>query len=112
MAASSYALTSIVMGLCMWKVMRRSSKCADFSCTMYFIHVIVCWLYNKDSLGFPTSIPFWFCMGTSGVTTAVIAERLCMREELEEIPLTQFVGKTSETKQQQQGTDITIKVMK
>lgn len=99
MTAASYALTSLVMALCMWKVMKRSSKCADFSCTMYFLHVIACWLYNKDSLGFPRSVPFWFCMIASGVTTAVVAERLCMREELEEIPLSQFV------KTREQGKD-------
>lgn len=102
MAAVAYALTSLVMAVCMWKVMKRSSKCADFSCTMYFIHVIVCWLYHKDSLGFPTSVHFWFCMITSGVVTAVVAERLCMREELEDIPLTQFV------KESEQGRDTIV----
>lgn len=96
MAASAYALTSLIMAFCIWKVTKRSSKCADFSCTIYLIHALACWLYNKDGLGFPTSIHFWVCMIVSGVTTAVIAERLCMREELEDIPLASFVHQTTE----------------
>lgn len=96
MTAASYALTSLVMALCVWKLVTRSSKCADFSFTIYFVHVIMCWIYSKDTHGFPTSVSFWICMSISCATTAVVAERLCMREELEEIPLTSLVQSRSQ----------------
>jgi len=89
MAAASYGITSLAMSVCVWKSVRRSKKCADFSFTIYCIHGALCWAYGK---AFPNSAAFWVCLVTSFALTAVIAERLCMREELEDIPLASLIS--------------------
>lgn len=89
MAAASYGITSLAMSVCVWKSVRRSKKCADFSFTIYCIHCALCWAYGK---AFPNSAAFWVCLVTSFALTAVIAERLCMWEELEDIPLASLIS--------------------
>lgn len=90
MVAASYGITSLAMSVCVWKSVRRSKKCADFSFTIYCIHCALCWAYGR---AFPNSAAFWVCLVTSFALTAVIAERLCMREELEDIPLESLLSR-------------------
>ena len=90
MVAASYGISSIIMAVCIWKLIKRSSKCADYAFTMFFIHACVCWIYGRETLGFPNSAAFWTCIVSSFAVTAVLSERICMWEELQEIPLSTF----------------------
>ena len=90
MVAASYGVSSIIMAACIWKLIRRSSKCADYAFTMFFIHACVCWIHGRETLGFPNSAAFWTCIVSSFALTAVLSERICMWEELQEIPLSTF----------------------
>eukprot|EP00922_Rhytidocystis_sp_ex-Travisia-forbesii_P014873 GHVS01022233.1.p1 GENE.GHVS01022233.1~~GHVS01022233.1.p1 ORF type:complete len:184 (+),score=15.67 GHVS01022233.1:53-604(+) len=80
-------LMFLVNGLTMAPVMKvvveRTKKCLDFACSHHFIHVLLCWLLQ----GFPTCWGYWVTTAIAIVLTTVMAERLCMQEELKEIKL-------------------------
>lgn len=70
--------------LVLWFIVERTKQCLDFSCTWHFIHLVICWFYNGS---FPTTFSWW-CMNIACVTlTCVCAEFLCLRTELQAIPL-------------------------
>jgi hypothetical protein len=30
----------------LWHVVQRTKQCLDFTCTVHFFHIIICWIYN------------------------------------------------------------------
>lgn len=64
-------------------VVERLKKCLDFTFTLYFIHVIICSLYE----GFPVEWGFWMSNAVSFLVMVFLGEYLCSRLEMENIPL-------------------------
>lgn len=76
-------LNSLVgAGTLMW-IVERAKKCLDFASTCYFVHLIVVWSSN----GFPASFSWWLVNGVSMSLMALVGEWLCVRREMQEIPL-------------------------
>nr|CAD7460889.1 unnamed protein product [Timema tahoe] len=59
-------------------------NCLDFSSTAHLFHLVLCWSYNGH---FPTSFSWWFLNIACLTITCVCGEFLCMRTELQAIPL-------------------------
>ncbi len=70
--------------MALWYVVQRTKLCLDFTCTVHFFHVLVCWAYNGH-LGNTLS---WWVINTVCVTLMCVSgEFLCMRTELKAIPV-------------------------
>nr|CAD7438562.1 unnamed protein product [Timema bartmani] len=54
------------------------------TCTAHLFHLVLCWSYNGH---FPTSFSWWFLNIACLTITCVCGEFLCMRTELQAIPL-------------------------
>lgn len=66
-----------------WRIVERYRLCLDFSCTIHIVHLIACIWYNGT---LPT--PFWWLLNaTCAAITCICAEFLCMRTELNSIPV-------------------------
>eukprot|EP00026_Physarum_polycephalum_P014824 Phypoly_transcript_15383.p1 GENE.Phypoly_transcript_15383~~Phypoly_transcript_15383.p1 ORF type:complete len:265 (+),score=45.95 Phypoly_transcript_15383:63-857(+) len=65
-------------------IVERSKKCLDHSVTVVFLHFIVCSFYA----GVPSSLAWWVVTVIGCILMAVIGEYICMRRELQEIPIT------------------------
>ncbi|GLV36454.1 Sys1 golgi trafficking protein [Carabus blaptoides fortunei] len=85
MVISAFVINSLIGALVLWFVVERTKQCLDFSCTWHFIHLIVCWFYNGS---FPTTVSWWLLNLVCVTLTCVCAEFLCLRTELQAIPLT------------------------
>ena len=70
-------------------VVERAKKCLDFTVTAHFMHLCSCSLYD----GLPDHWEWWAVNGMSVVLMALLGEYLCMRRELQDIPL--FGGQLS-----------------
>ena len=74
-------------GLCafgLWRLVRRTKLCLDFTCTLYFWHFIFCAFYTTS---FPASGAWWLTVAVSLVIMTLMGEFLCMRTEMKAIPL-------------------------
>lgn len=60
------------------------------SCTFYGIHLLFCWVYNGS---FPTTFSWWALNIASAAITCVAGEFLCLRTELQAIPLSNIGAK-------------------
>lgn len=67
-------------------VVEKSKKCLDFSLTLFFTHLLLCFMYD----GFPTSLEWWVVNVTAIIVMVLCGEYLCSRAELDEIPLLQL----------------------
>lgn len=67
----------------MLHLVERAKKCLDFSATVYIIHLFICIIYG----GWPSSLTWWIVNGTGIAVMALLGEHLCMRRELQEIPI-------------------------
>ena len=65
-------------------LVERAKKCLDFTATLFLIHAMLCVAYA----GWPRSFEWWAVNLVSLILMAVLAEWLCLRRELREIPLT------------------------
>ena len=65
-------------------VVGKAKKCTDFSCTIYLYHVLFSAIYSRLKMG---SLTWWLTMVGCGFMTSFIGEFLCMRKELQEIPI-------------------------
>lgn len=68
----------------LWFFIRRGKQCLDFTVTVHFFHMIGCWVYNSH---LPTSLSWWLVNVACVALMAVIGEYLCMRSELQAIPV-------------------------
>lgn len=63
-------------------MVKRAKLCLDFSCTTYFLHLLISWLYTGE---FPNSIFWWFYTISCTSILSAGSEYLCMNQELEPI---------------------------
>lgn len=54
------------------------------SCTFHLVHLLVCWWYNAT---FPTNASWWLVNAVCAAIMCVSGEFLCLRTELQEIPV-------------------------
>ncbi|XP_040207170.1 protein SYS1 homolog [Rana temporaria] len=80
----AFILNSLTCALGLLYFIRRGKQCLDFTVTVHLFHFFGCWIYNAQ---LPSTITWWLlnivCIGLM----AVIGEYLCLRTELNEIPL-------------------------
>lgn len=62
----------------------KAKKCTDFSCTIYFYHILFSALYSGFRIW---TISWWLTMVGCAFITSFIGEFLCMKKELQEIPI-------------------------
>ncbi|CAL9075349.1 unnamed protein product, partial [Musa textilis] len=67
-------------------LVERAKKCLDFSATLYIIHLFICIIYG----GWPSSITWWVVNVTGLALMSLLGEWLCIRRELQEIPITRL----------------------
>jgi hypothetical protein len=69
-------------------VVERAKKCLDFAATAHLLHLWCCYQYA----GIPSSWEWWAVNLMSLVLMALLSEFLCMRRELQDIPLFTSLG--------------------
>ncbi|XP_049834700.1 protein SYS1 homolog isoform X2 [Schistocerca gregaria] len=81
---TAFVLNALVGALGLWFIVQRTKQCLDFSCTAHLIHLIICWYYNSH---FPSAFSWWLLNIVCLTIMCVCGEFLCMRTELQAIPL-------------------------
>merc|ERR1712080_134353 len=74
---------SLSCSLGLWYVVQRTKLCLDFSCTVHFLHLVICLWWN---MGLPVTLTWWVINLVSVSLMCVTGEFLCMRTELRTIP--------------------------
>jgi len=75
---------SLSCSLGLWYVVQRTKLCLDFSCTVHFLHLVICLWWN---MGLPVTLTWWVINLVSVSLMCVTGEFLCMRTELRTIPV-------------------------
>ncbi|XP_050543630.1 protein SYS1 homolog [Daktulosphaira vitifoliae] len=78
-----FALNSLSGATFIWKIVERYRLCLDYSCTIHIIHLVACIWYN----GTLPTLFWWLLNATCAAITCICAEFLCMRTELNAIPV-------------------------
>lgn len=65
-------------------VVKRAKLCLDFSLTVHFYHLIICWIYNGS---FAWSASWWVLQLICSAISTVLGEFLCMQQEMRAIPV-------------------------
>merc|ERR1719367_2085433 len=55
---AAYLCNALSCSLALWYVVQRTKLCLDFTCTVYFFHLLACWYYNNYTFG--NTITWWF----------------------------------------------------
>mmetsp|Transcript_4648 Transcript_4648/g.8233 ORF Transcript_4648/g.8233 Transcript_4648/m.8233 type:complete len:145 (-) Transcript_4648:1168-1602(-) len=84
----STLLNAVVSAGVLCLVVERAKKCLDFTFTSHFVHLSACTMYE----GFPSNWEWWMLNFASLVVMAVVGEYLCMRRELREIRISDFLS--------------------
>jgi len=82
-SSSACFLNAVTGGCFLCVVVERAKKCLDFTATVHVLHLCGCALYD----GFPGSWEWWVINFTSLVVMSLLGEYLCMRREMQDIPL-------------------------
>ncbi|XP_063628980.1 protein SYS1 homolog [Cydia splendana] len=80
----AFVINAIFGAITLWLLVGRTKLCLDFSCTYHFIHLFICWCYNG---AFPVTFSWWTLNVVCAAVTCVTGEVLCLRTELQAIPL-------------------------
>eukprot|EP01117_Protostelium_nocturnum_P008500 TRINITY_DN3042_c1_g1_i2.p1 TRINITY_DN3042_c1_g1~~TRINITY_DN3042_c1_g1_i2.p1 ORF type:complete len:156 (+),score=29.94 TRINITY_DN3042_c1_g1_i2:179-646(+) len=80
----SFFFNGIIGAFALVYVVERHRKCLDFAATVHLIHFASCFFYS----GFPIEWPWWITNFVTLLSMAVLGEYLCMKRELQDIPLT------------------------
>ncbi|CAH1778613.1 unnamed protein product, partial [Owenia fusiformis] len=80
----AYALNALTCALGLWYIVKRTKQCLDFTATVHFFHLLICWCYN---LAFPQTLTWWLVNLICVAIMTVVGEYLCMRTEMKAIPL-------------------------
>ncbi|CDW52915.1 SYS1 domain containing protein [Trichuris trichiura] len=75
---------AVVCAAMMRFIVGRAKQCLDFSFTVYFFHFLLC-LVRGGAI--PTAVSWWLMQFLCVTVTTVLAEYMCMRVELQDIPL-------------------------
>lgn len=70
--------------IALWFIVCRTKQCLDFAATAHFLHLVICWHYNSH---FPASLSWWLLNAACVTIMCVYGEYLCLRTELQAIPL-------------------------
>ena len=81
-AISSMVAAAFVTAASLSYIVERAKKCMDFTFTVYFIHVLVCWATTRS---FPVSGSWWLVLVLCFIITAALGEYLCLQREMQEI---------------------------
>ncbi|XP_066588476.1 protein SYS1 homolog [Prorops nasuta] len=87
-----FILNALIGSWALWWLVQRAKQCMDFTCTAHLIHLLCCWIYNAS---FPTNFSWWCLNIVSLSIMCVCGEFLCMRTELQAIPLGMNSHKTA-----------------
>ena len=68
-------------------IVEKSKQCLDFAITLFVCHLILVWMYNQK---FPTHIEWYIVHIIATITMILLAEHLCVKRELDDIPLLAF----------------------
>ena len=80
----AHMINSLFGALALWYIIQRAKQCLDFTCTLHFIHFIICCIYSSH---FPTYITWWLVQLACIVLMVVVGEYLCFRSDMKDIPL-------------------------
>ncbi|KAM0928823.1 hypothetical protein ACQ4PT_002010 [Festuca glaucescens] len=80
---ASFILAAIAGARFMLYVTERANKCLVFASTLYIIHLFMCIIYG----GWPASITWWVVNIVGLAITSLLAEFLCIRRQLQDIPV-------------------------
>ncbi|XP_064640300.1 protein SYS1 homolog [Lineus longissimus] len=80
----SFVLNALTCAIGLWYIIKRTKQCLDFTITVHFVHLLVCWIYNHT---FPATVSWWLVNIICIVIMTVLGEFLCMRTELKAIPI-------------------------
>ncbi|XP_035452209.1 protein SYS1 homolog [Spodoptera frugiperda] len=86
----AFVVNAIIGAFVLWMIVGRTKLCLDFSCTYHGLHLIACWMYNGT---FPTTFSWWALSVSCACITCVAGEFLCLRTELQAIPLSNIGAK-------------------
>ncbi|XP_065315955.1 protein SYS1 homolog [Gordionus sp. m RMFG-2023] len=78
-----FILNSLISSLAIWFLVKRTKLCLDFSTTIIIIHIIISYLLKKQ---IPSTFAWWLINVTCLTLCTVVAEYLCMKTELKQIP--------------------------
>ena len=87
-AMGSFLINAVAVGVEMSFVVERAKKCLDFAATVVFFHFIACW----NAAGFPFDWKWWILNILCLVISSVCGEYLCMKKELQEINMNEFLS--------------------
>ncbi|KAK8821621.1 integral membrane protein [Blastocystis sp. ATCC 50177/Nand II] len=76
-------LVCTAMSVVVAVIVERSKKCWDYCTTIFFLHCFI----SAISHSFPTSLSWWLLNCSSLVYLTMLSERICLRREMEEIPV-------------------------
>jgi len=81
---TAFLCNALCCSVGLWYMVQRTKLCLDFTCTIHLLHIIFCWIFN----GFMgNTLSWWFINLVCLTLTCVCAEFLCMRTELQAIPV-------------------------
>lgn len=81
-------INAVAIGVEMSIVVERAKKCLDFAATVVFLHLLACWYAS----GFPVEWEWWAVHAMSLVISSVCGEYLCMKKEMQEINMNEFLS--------------------
>ena len=87
-ATAAAIINGLLIGLELSIVVERAKKCLDFAVTFFFFHFIACWRYDS----FPYDWRWWAVNIGACILAAVSGEYLCMKKELREINVNEFLS--------------------
>jgi len=109
-AVFAHLLSAILTSIYIVHIVERSKKCLDFSSTVYIIHLMFCAIYGglPHNLEWYSSIKVFNerCLSRWAVNAfglglmALLSEWMCIKKELQEIPLSTFRYRNSTPSQQ------------
>ncbi|PNH03043.1 Protein SYS1 [Tetrabaena socialis] len=85
----SALLTSTLGAIFLVWIVERAKKCLDFAATCFLFHLCFCWRYD----GFPARLEWWITNLLGLVIMSLFGEWLCLRREMQEIPLNTLRGR-------------------
>mmetsp|Transcript_2103 Transcript_2103/g.3847 ORF Transcript_2103/g.3847 Transcript_2103/m.3847 type:complete len:212 (-) Transcript_2103:466-1101(-) len=83
--AVTLLISSVIGSFLLAVIVEKSKKCLDFTCTLLFVHVVICCMY--EGVGVLSSFDFWIVNLLGMVIMVLLGEYLCARKELMDIPL-------------------------
>jgi len=81
---AAFILNALNCSVGLWYIVQRTKLCLDFSCTVHFLHLVICIFYNA---GLPHTLSWWLVNTVCTAILCVSGEFLCMRTELQSIPV-------------------------